>query len=260
MDIIYSFLHVFLLFFIYSVIGYLCEIIYCFFYNHGKVQDRGFLYGPYCPIYGFGSLIILFFLKKYENDPLILFTMSIVLTSLLEYITSYLMEKIFENKWWDYSDQKFNLNGRICLLNSFLFGILGLTLVYFINPFISGYVLKISNELQFIISGLIFLLLVFDTIKSSNTAFHLKSKLKIMKQDINNYIEEERNKISQRNKENLEDLEEMASKMKEKISTILDGKSGAKLDELIKKLPDLHKLNEIAILKHHISRSNSDKK
>jgi len=170
------------------------------------------------------------------------------------------MEKIFENKWWDYSDQKFNLNGRICLLNSFLFGILGLTLVYFINPFISGYVLKISNELQFIISGLIFLLLVFDTIKSSNTAFHLKSKLKIMKQDINNYIEEERNKISQRNKENLEDLEEMASKMKEKISTILDGKSGAKLDELIKKLPDLHKLNEIAILKHHISRSNSDKK
>ena len=116
MEILYNFSYYFLLFFIYSFIGYICEVIYCFILDKGKFQNRGFLYGPYCPIYGFGAIAIIVLLSKYEQYPIVLFVMGAIVASIIEYITSYLMEKIFNNKWWDYSNKKFNINGRICLV------------------------------------------------------------------------------------------------------------------------------------------------
>lgn len=260
MDIIYKFSYVFLLFFIYSVIGYLCEIIYCFIGNGGKFENRGFLTGPYCPIYGFGALIIIFLLEKYKSQPLTLFFISMFLTSSLEYFTSYLMEKIFENKWWDYSNRRFNINGRVCLLNSFLFGIGGLILIYYINPFITKYVTIIPTKWQFIVSVILFILIIFDTIKSSNTAFNLKAKLRSIKEDIGEYLEEERIKISQINVENLNNLTNL---MEYKISKILEGNKGKKLNKLIKKLPDVSKLKNvkvdaISIIKNHISNKKDN--
>ena len=130
----YIFLLYFALFLIYSFLGWVIEVASC-----SKIQkkfvDRGFLIGPYCPIYGTAALIIILLLKKYENDLAVLFVMSIVVCSVIEYVTSYIMEKLFKTRWWNYSDKPFNINGRICLSNSFLFGFLGVLLVYFINPF-----------------------------------------------------------------------------------------------------------------------------
>jgi uncharacterized membrane protein len=262
METIYNIAYITILFFIYSIIGYLCEIFYCWFKNKYKFQDTGFLYGPYCPIYGFGALIIIFFLKRYENDMLILFITSMIYTSVLEYITSFLMEKIFGNKWWDYSGRKFNINGRVFLYNSFLFGICGLALVYYINPFISKYILIIPQMWQIIIASMVLILMIIDTIISSNTALVLKKKLKSIKEDVSRYIEEEYTKRMQKNKEN---MEEITKNIKEKIEEILSGKKSTKIQELIKKLPDTSKhkeikVNEISIVKNSLNNDKEAKK
>ena len=115
--------------------GWCMEMMVCY-YASKKWVNRGFLIGPICPIYGYGCLIITILLKRYLDDPIVLFVMAVVLCCILEYFTSYLMEKLFKARWWDYSDRKFNLNGRICLENAVLFGVLGLLLSYIINPFV----------------------------------------------------------------------------------------------------------------------------
>lgn len=175
----YNFLLYFALFLIYSFLGWVIEVIFC-----SKIQkkfvDRGFLIGPYCPIYGTAALIIILLLKKYENDIAALFVMSIVVCSVIEYVTSYIMEKLFKTRWWDYSDKPFNINGRICLSNSFLFGFLGVLLVYFINPFTYSIITKIPNILFVIIFGSLFVLFCVDV----GISFRIISKIKITVDDM----------------------------------------------------------------------------
>ena len=114
----------FLLFICYSFIGWVIEVIYEYFVN-GKLVNRGFLIGPYCPIYGVGGLIATITLTSHKDSVIILFVMSMFMFALLEYFTSYLMEKLFKARWWDYSNYKFNVNGRVCLYLSCLFGLGG---------------------------------------------------------------------------------------------------------------------------------------
>ena len=98
--------------------------------------NRGFLIGPYCPIYGAGAILITFLLKKYTEDPITLFIMAILVCGILEYLTSYFMEKIYHARWWDYSQRKFNINGRVCLNTIIPFGLLGMFIIYISNPFL----------------------------------------------------------------------------------------------------------------------------
>ena len=122
----------FLTFIIYSFVGWIMETLFCFFVTK-KMVNRGFLIGPICPIYGVGCMLLIFLLNKYINQPIALFALSIIVCSILEYFTSYIMEKLFKVRWWDYSDKKFNINGRICLETMVPFGILGTLIVYFMN-------------------------------------------------------------------------------------------------------------------------------
>lgn len=131
----------FVYFVIYSFMGWIYESIFCTIKN-GKWQNRGFLYGPVCPIYGVGATLITFIIDEMNvcgwSTPawwqifLIAFLGSIV----LEYVTSYLLEKLFHAYWWDYSDIPFNIHGRVCLPASIGFGVAGLVVVYGIAPFI----------------------------------------------------------------------------------------------------------------------------
>ena len=123
-------------FFIYSVLGYFCEVVYCSV-GQKRFVNRGFLYGPYLPIYGFGSLIVTVLLDPLSKWPVAVFILAFILTSCLEYFTSWLLEKFFSVKLWDYSKHRININGRVCLLNSTLFGILGLVAEYLVEPFVS---------------------------------------------------------------------------------------------------------------------------
>ena len=115
----------FLLFLLYSIIGYIAEVVSCSITLKKIVLNRGFLIGPYLPIYGFGCLIMVWLLFRYEDDLLVLFIMSAFFCTVLEYFTSLLMEKLFKLRWWDYSNRKFQINGRVCLNNALLFGFSG---------------------------------------------------------------------------------------------------------------------------------------
>ncbi len=118
---------------VFSVLGYFAEVIYCSIPER-RFVNRGFLYGPYLPIYGFGSLIVTIVLDPVSQYPILVFLLSFLLTSVLEYFTSWLLEKLFSVKLWDYSKKRININGRVCLLNSTLFGLLGLFAEYAVQP------------------------------------------------------------------------------------------------------------------------------
>lgn len=123
----------FILFIIYSFAGWIMETLWVSWCNK-RLVDRGFLIGPYCPIYGFGALLIVLLLSKLSFSPVLVFLMTVLVCGALEYFASWIMEKIFKARWWDYSNVKFNLNGRICLKNLIAFGIMGIAVIYVINP------------------------------------------------------------------------------------------------------------------------------
>ena len=172
----------FLLFLIYSFIGWLIEVIGKLIEKH-KFINRGFLIGPICPIYGHGCLLMILTLSRYKDNPLTLFICAIFICSLLEYFTSYFMEKIFKARWWDYSTKRFNLNGRICAETMIPFGILGTLVICVINP-IFEYLLNLFNfETIKITAIVLFIIYIIDYTISLIIMFGFKGTLKTVEKD-----------------------------------------------------------------------------
>jgi uncharacterized membrane protein len=130
-----NFEHAYLAFIIYSIGGWIAQGIWVGFRKHHFV-NTGFLYGPYVPIYGFGSLLILYVVDVFGKNPIYVFFGTMILCSVLEYFTSWAMQKLFHHLWWNYSKQPFNLNGRICLLNSVMYGLAGLFITFVTQPWV----------------------------------------------------------------------------------------------------------------------------
>ena len=167
-----------ILFFIYSVMGYLIEIISVSITEKKLTLSRGYLIGPYLPIFGCGGLGGALFLSKYKNDIVNLFVLSVAYSCTLEYITSLVLEKIFKLRWWDYSKRKMNLNGRISLETGVAFGIFGIIIVCFIQPFLV-YLISFLTKKQIIVIGIIlFIILLSDFIISTYTISKLKINTK----------------------------------------------------------------------------------
>ena len=155
----------FLLFMIYSCSGWLLEVL-CKLREYKRFINRGFLIGPYCPIYGWGAVAITFLLYRYSYDPLILFMMTVVTCVILEYTTSLVMEKLFKARWWDYSKRKFNLDGRVCLGTTIPFGLFGVFLTYVSNPFFINMLNKINTNTLNIIAIILLVIFTIDNIVS----------------------------------------------------------------------------------------------
>lgn len=158
----YNIYILFLIFFIYSVIGYIVESTYTSIVRKQVTFSRGFLIGPYLPIFGFGGLFLTVYLKKYSNDLIALFVMSAASCMILEYFSSYILEKIFKLRWWDYSKLSFNINGRVCLKIGLMFGIAGIIAIKLINPYINRLLTIMSNNVQIIVAILLFIILIID--------------------------------------------------------------------------------------------------
>ena len=173
----YSLCYVFMIFFLSSIIGYVIEITFCSINQKRIVLNRGFLLGPYIPIYGVGTIFIIAFLFKYINDPIAFFWLTVMLCTFIEYITSYIMEGIFKVRWWDYSDEPFNYNGRVCLKNSMFFGLGGLAILYFIFPFINNLLNMMSPIVLIIISIICFIIFMTDLGFTTSTLIGVRSNL-----------------------------------------------------------------------------------
>lgn len=157
----------FLLFISYAFLGWCMEVT-CKFIQYKKFINRGFLIGPYCPIYGWGALAITILLKRYMEELLVLFVMSTLICSIIEYLTSYFMEKKYHARWWDYSNKKFNINGRICLETLIPFGILGVAIMYGTNPILFKLYNQIPQLVINILTVILFIGFIVDNIISSN--------------------------------------------------------------------------------------------
>lgn len=134
----------FVLFMIYSFIGWIVETILVSAQTK-KIVNRGFLIGPYLPIYGTGGVLLTIALDKVKEDLVLVFILSFLICTILEYVTSYIMEKLLKARWWDYSTKSLNINGRVCIQSSLLFGVAGIICLVIVNPFLLHYVHALSN-------------------------------------------------------------------------------------------------------------------
>lgn len=159
-----------LYFLIYAIIGWLLETAYAIG-TLGHFVKRGFLYGPLCPIYGWGAVILISCLRKYKSKPLKLFAYSAIIFSVFEYVVGFALDALFSARWWDYTNDFMNLNGRISIFFSFAWGIIALIFIHFIHPFVEKKVKKVLKKIPtkaqtiLIHTGLI--ILIVDTILSS---------------------------------------------------------------------------------------------
>lgn len=171
-----------LLFFSMSVMGWIMEVA-CKLVEFKRFINRGFLLGPYCPIYGFGAVLITLLLSRHADEPLTVFALGMVICGTLEYITSYLMEKLFNARWWDYSHRRFNLNGRVCAGTLIPFGLLGLMLVYFIKPVLFNLFARIPPAWMDGLCISLCLLLAADTALSANVLARIRHTVSLSKAD-----------------------------------------------------------------------------
>lgn len=165
----------FVYFVLYSFLGWVCETIYCSI-DDKKFVNRGFLNGPFCPIYGTGALLVIDIFMKYKDDLLVLFILSVVITSIVEYITSYLLEKIFNLQLWDYSTYSFNLNGRVCLKNSLLFGVLSILAVEVIHPAVEGFLSRLPAWFLITFTGTLVFYFICDVVITVKALIQINMK------------------------------------------------------------------------------------
>lgn len=156
----YSIYELLWLFFIYGFLGWCVEVAYCGVSN-GKFVNRGFLNGPICPIYGVGAVTVILCLTPIQDNTFVLFIGSAILTSILELITGFALDKIFHARWWDYSDKPFNIGGYICLKFSIYWGLVCIALMRGVHPTVLKFVHIIPDILGII--TLIFFAVVFIT-------------------------------------------------------------------------------------------------
>jgi len=155
--------------FIFSILGWCMETLYAFILS-GHFVNRGFLYGPLCPIYGFGALILIIFLEKYKNNKFKLFTYAAIICSIFEYLVSYILEVLFHSYWWDYTNDFLNLNGRISIFYTLAWGVIAIIFIGYIYPFfkkkLDTILSKIPYKVKNAIINLTYIIFIIDIVLS----------------------------------------------------------------------------------------------
>lgn len=184
----YSFLEIIIYFITYSFLGWVMESIFRSI-SEKKIINTGFLKGPFCPIYGVGAIIMLLFLKRFSDNLAVLFIVSVVVLTIWEYLVGVLLEKLFHTKYWDYSKNKFNFQGRICLMNSIFWGILGVVFVKYIHPAIENLIEKIDVRILIFVYSILGIVILVDMITSIVKVKNIKVTLEKIEK-LNNEIRE----------------------------------------------------------------------
>lgn len=204
---------------IYSFLGWVVETLFCSLQSR-KFIWRGFLVGPICPIYGFGSLLVLLLLHPFSENVVLVYVFGVILMTGLEYFVSFLLEKIFKKSFWDYSNYRYNLNGRVNLIYSLFWGLLCLVLVYLVHPLFQSVVESLSGKILLTATIIILLSILMDVMYSvrytlvfnrellSLTA--LAERIDKLRIDMLEAAEEKRAKLE-------EDLRALLSQQEEKV-------------------------------------------
>lgn len=174
-------------FLIYSFLGWVLETVYKSILQR-KYVNSGFVFGPFCPIYGFGAVILYLFLNDFKHNFVLVFIIGVIIFSIWECLVGYFLEKLFNTKYWDYSNEKFNFKGRICLRMSLIWGILGVLFIYVLHPGISKIIEQIPTDIVVSISAILLLSLIIDFVLSGIRVRNIDiklSKLKDIQENLN---------------------------------------------------------------------------
>lgn len=208
------------IFIIYAFIGWCSEVAYAAL-ERGIFVNRGFLNGPYCPIYGVGVLIVVVVLTPLKDNLLLLYAGSFLLTSVLEFITGYVMEKAFHNKWWDYSDKPFNIMGYVCLKFSILWGFACSFIMLVIHPIIFGFIRMIPHILGVVLIVIIMVCFAIDLFVTVSTIIRFNKRLKLMN-EIAAKLKVVSNEIGENVYENVMNALEKKEEFKDTHTELLD--------------------------------------
>lgn len=239
-------------FFIYAFIGWILEVFYKAM-TRGLFVNSGFLNGPYCPVYGFGAIGVLYFLSLVEtSNKLVLFFSSMLIATFIEYLTGFILEKLFHMKWWDYSDRILNIKGYICLEFSLIWAALCFILYEAVHPLIVHFISHFTSRFLLGADILFSLVLIIDCLATINTLLGINKKFKEIEKS-SERIKEVSDKIGQRvakrsielkdKKEELEksklaiEIDEKEGKIREDIRRIFEKKSERRI---LKAFPNLH--------------------
>lgn len=175
MDIYYMILY----FFVYGFLGWCAEVGFAAVKEH-KFVNRGFLNGPICPIYGVGVTIVIAFLTPYKNNLILLYISSVILVTLLEGVTGWAMDKIFHNKWWDYSKQPFNIGGYVCLIFSLVWGVACVAIMDLVHPLIHQTLTFIPRTLGIVLMVILGIAMFADLYVTASAIFKFNKRLASM--------------------------------------------------------------------------------
>ena len=176
MSIYYSILY----FFVYGFLGWCTEVIFAAFKQH-RFVNRGFLNGPICPIYGVGVTLVIACLEAFQSNLLLLYISSVILVTVLEGVTGWAMDKLFHNKWWDYSKLPFNIGGYVCLLFSLVWGVACVFIVYFVHPLIHQVLSLIPHTAGIALIAILGIALLSDMIVTTSAIVKFNQYLELLK-------------------------------------------------------------------------------
>lgn len=207
-----------LMFFFYSAGGWLLESIYCSI-GEKRIINRGFLTGPLCPIYGTAALVMTILIyNPFKDRPLIIFILGIVLCDIVEYITSYIMEKLFSARWWDYTYEFLNIGGRICLKHTLYWGIISVAFVRVLHPAVENLYAKINGDYIIYILAAVLIVFTLDVINAVRKALDIRKlqmKLSSLQKTITDFYNTMKGVIGDTQK-----LHELLEKSKDKAVEI----------------------------------------
>lgn len=152
-----------IIFFVGSFIGYLYEVIFYLLDDH-KLVNRGFLYGPYLPVYGFGAILLIVTLRKFKKHPLSIFILAMLVTGITEYVAGFLVYKVYHEMWWDYTGLYLSINGYVCLRSVISFAIGALLLFYLVEPLIVKKLLPLTKGKKVTIFSILILVIMIDLV------------------------------------------------------------------------------------------------
>jgi len=153
--------HLFLYFILYSFMGWVMETCYCSILER-RLVPRGFLYGPICPIYGGGVTLMILFFTPLKKNLVLFYAVAVVVMTSWEYFVGWLLEVTTHVKYWDYSQYRFNLKGRVCLWVALTWGVLSYLVIFFLHPPIQSLVAELPVWLEFMLCGAFLALLAVD--------------------------------------------------------------------------------------------------
>ena len=229
-------------FIVYSFLGWVMESVFRSVIEK-KIINTGFLRGPFCPIYGIGAIIMLVFLERFQDKPILLFFISIIVLTAWEYIVGVILEKLFHTKYWDYSNHKYNFQGRICLTNSICWGFLGVAFVKIIHPFIQGLISKIDMQIIYYSITIIAVIMLVDLIATIVKVKNIKLTLEKVDK-INKEIKEKLKEIGKISKEAEEEKDSIKTKTVENIQTIIDNLNKKKNRTILRLYKNIYRLKK----------------